>query len=42
MELLIFVYLCMPITSIKLILLFNNIIGQPDDPFSVEILWVNS
>ena len=35
-------FLWMPITCIKFILLFNNIIGHPDDPGSVEISWSNS
>ena len=38
MDLLIFAPLCIPITSIILKLLFINIIGHPDEPFSVDIL----
>ena len=30
--------LCIPTTCIKFILLFNNIIGHPDEPVSVDIL----
>ena len=34
--------LCIPITCIKFILLFNKIIGHPDEPLSVGILCSNS
>ena len=34
--------LCIPITRHKLIFLFNNITGHPDDPLSVGILCPNS
>jgi len=34
--------LCIPITCIKFISSFNNIIGHPDEPLSVDILCSNS